>query len=328
MSRANLLRVGDSRSPADVFKIETNDSPSQLVAALAASHTNDVRASVAQHFSSRAKYDKEVAETAHVLNFLRSVEPTQVLSLACGGCVGAETFSDYFPHPLSRLHGIDLAQNQTAAFYMQHGLLRFQQADLLEEPSPAVLSTLRSCHIWLAIHACHHLAHRVLHLFKQHAPSSAQLLLLPCCLLKRTELIAKVGPAKWKQTKTHFQFAQKQHDDLKKSKDEPASAVFAYASSSSSTSFSTSSSSSSSSAAAAAAVVFATELYSLNPLSAVHADWRTSTSMLLRNELLASEFATGFCGYVHLRDIPSQYNTGLHFRKQHQQESSQVLRNH
>ncbi|KAJ3334120.1 hypothetical protein HDU91_002794, partial [Kappamyces sp. JEL0680] len=156
---------------------------------------------VRKHFRSDLDYEKEVWESKSVFGLLASDAPCQVVSLACGSAVGAELFHDYFPHPGSRLCGIDLEQRQTTSFLLAQGHLDAFVQDDLYHISPGAAAMLSASSKWMAIHACRQLSNQILLLFRQHAPPGASLAIVPCCLLKHSFYRDAVGPDRWNKLK-------------------------------------------------------------------------------------------------------------------------------
>ena len=163
---------------------------------------------VRAHYHDDEAYAKEVAETMAAFRFLSSNEPTTLVSLACGSCVGAELFAHYFPHPKSSLHGVDIAKRQTVSFLLQQRrLTSFLAFDLFEaDPiQPEVAELFRTCNAWIAIHACRTLANRCVQLFRRFAPQGAHLVVLPCCLLKTSTMKEAIGIERWKEIRARHQ---------------------------------------------------------------------------------------------------------------------------
>jgi hypothetical protein len=166
---------------------------------------DDVQAQVRQHFPPKI-WEKEMSETISIFKKLRTLNnmssssgKCRVLSLACGSAVGAEVFHDYFSHPDSTFIGMDIIRTQTVEFLQMHGHMdEFLLADLYAEPTTAeAIHLYSSCTHWMAIHACRALAERIVHLFRLHAPRGAHLIIVPCCLMKDTQLKSRVGYERW-----------------------------------------------------------------------------------------------------------------------------------
>lgn len=228
----------------------------------------EVQRKVQAHFTSstiKCAYAKEMSETTCVFQFLSTNSSCQVLSLACGSAVGAELFSTYFPHASSSLHGIDIELRQTTSFLLDQGYLHsFVQQDLFaDHPSEDALHLYRTCRKWIAIHACRTLANRIVLLFKQYAVSDAELLVLPCCLLKQSQYKQMIPLDRWKRIR-----ADKQELARAASAD-PSLGTF---------------------------------------------DWREQLAIQIRNEMLAQEFSTAYCGLFVFPEIHSIHNHGLHFK--------------
>lgn len=255
--------------------------------------SSELVAAVRAHCHDDVVYEKEMSETRAVFRLFASDAPCQLLSLCCGSCVGSETFADFFPHAASSLHGIDLAQRQTTQFMLEQKRLHsFVCADLFQDPPIAdTLALMQSSTHWTAIHACRGLANRIVQLFRTHAPADAQLVVVPCCLFKDSELKSHVGLPRWKEIRAIHQGrwrAQQNQGAL------AASVAPTHASDSAGATFPSSALSSSDGAKAI--------------------DWRLETAVQARNEALAAEFPQAFAGELLLAEIQSFHNRALLFR--------------
>jgi hypothetical protein len=269
--------------------------------------TSELQHEVRAHYHDDVIYEKEMSETRAVFRLFATDEPCQLLSLCCGSCVGSETFADFFPHAASTLHGIDLAQRQTTQFMLeQRRLHSFVCADLFQEPPPTdALALMQTSTHWTAIHACRGLANRIVHLFREHAPAFAQLVVVPCCLFKDSELKAHVGLKRWKEIRAI-------HQGRWRAQQKPAAAAAAAVVSVASTQSAESSHSEDAVGSAPSEAPAPGALASSDSAKAV--DWRLETAVQARNEALAAEFPHAFERELQLTEIQSFHNRALLFR--------------
>jgi hypothetical protein len=155
---------------------------------------------IENHFQDKNKYLKECLETESVFQLLATRLPVQLIGLACGNFVDVKKFPLYFPHPDSRVFGVDQVAHQLIQSYHKHQHVSFSQMDLFQE-NLRLKCLLQTKTHWIAIHACRNLAFQIVRLFNLWAHDDACLLLLPCCHAGKKETIKVIGYEAWKQVR-------------------------------------------------------------------------------------------------------------------------------
>lgn len=127
---------------------------------------------------------------------MQTSRPVQLVNLACGNFIDVKTFPKYFPHPSSKVFGVDKILYQLAQSYHRHHFMELHAFDLFDE-TLQLKDFLGTKTHWIAIHACEELAFQIVDLWNEWSPSGSCLFLVPCCHFSKKQAISKVGSETW-----------------------------------------------------------------------------------------------------------------------------------